>query len=87
MRKILKWNKEVKIKREEYKAIIEGEMVNPPEDKMLMHVRRDVQKYKYIEKVIKWAEETVIRSFIDKITPSQEELFEHILKFTPKYCE
>lgn len=86
VREILKVNEEVKIERDEYKAIIEGEMVNPPEDKMLMHVRRDVQKYKYIEKVIKWAEETVIRSFIDKITPSQEELFEHILKFTPEMC-
>ncbi len=82
-KEILKVNNQVKIDRDEHTALIEAEMVNPPADKLLMHVRRDVRKYKYIEKIINWAEETVIRSFIDKDRPSNTELFEHVLKFTP----
>lgn len=81
---VLKVNGDVKIERDGRKAIFEGETVSPPENMLLMHVRRDVRKYKYIEKIIKWSEEAVIRSFIDHDYPTKEELFEHILKFTPE---
>lgn len=83
-KEILKINDEVKIYRDEQKAIVEGEEVSPPENKLLMHVRRDVRKYKYIEKIINWSEATVIRSFIDGNDPTRKELFEHVLKFTPE---
>ena len=49
-----------------------------------MHVRRDLEKYPEIEKIIKWAEESVIRSFINESSPSQEELFELVSEFTPE---
>ncbi|MBD5356468.1 MAG: ATP-binding protein [Bacteroides sp.] len=86
VKEILKVNEEIKIERDKEKAIIEGDNANPPADMLLMHVRRDVQKYNYIEKIIEWAEKTVIRSFIDKTSPTHEELFEHVLKFTPEMC-
>ncbi len=80
----LKVNNEVKIQREGATGKIEGEPVSPPEDMLLMHIRRDVQKYDYIEDVINWSEDTVIRSFIDRNTPSQSELYELFSKFTPE---
>ena len=77
-------NDEVKIKRERHIGKINNEDVNPPEDMLLMHVRRDVDKYDFIEDIIGWSEETVIRSFIDQYHPSNDELYELVSKFTPK---
>ncbi len=85
IKEFLSVNDDVKIERDESKAFIEGEIVSPPADMLLMHVRRDVRKYKYIEKIIKWAEETEIRSFI--LFPSMIELFENVSKFTPDMCK
>lgn len=84
VKEVIKVNGQVKIDRDEHKASFEGEDVCPPENMMLMHVRRDVRKNKYIEKIIKWSEETVIRSFIDRKDPTKNELFELVLKFTPQ---
>ncbi len=82
VKEILKLNDEIKIERDEKHAMMEGEIVSPPSEMLLMHVRRDVRKYKYIEKIIKWSEETIIRSFID--SPSMKELYEHVSRFTPE---
>lgn len=84
VKEIIKVNGQVKIDRDEHNASFEGEDVCPPENMLLVHVRRDVRKYKYIEKIIKWSEETVVRSFIDRNDPTKNELFEHVLKFTPQ---
>ncbi|MDE6339526.1 MAG: ATP-binding protein [Muribaculaceae bacterium] len=83
LKEILKVDGVVKIYRSGPSGRIEDEVVNPPEDMLLMHVRRDVAKYDYIEEIISWAENTVIRSFIDCDSPSQSELFDIVSKFTP----
>lgn len=83
-KEILKVDGIVKIDRNGPSGKIEDDSVNPPEDMLLMHVRRDVAKYDYIEEIISWAEETVIRSFIDSDSPSQSELFDIVSKFTPE---
>lgn len=54
------------------KASINGETVNPPEDKLLLHVRRDIQKNPEFEKIIKWAEDSVIDSFTNKNAVSEK---------------
>lgn len=84
VKEVLKINDRHIINRQEGVASIDNEKVNPPEDMLLMHVRRDTEKYPVIEKIIKWAEDAVIRSFIDREKPSQNELFELVSKFTPE---
>lgn len=44
------------LKRDETKATLHGEEINPPANKLVLHVRRDTIQYPYIEKVMQWAE-------------------------------
>lgn len=70
------------VERTAGEASISGETVSPPDDMLLMHVRRDVRKYPVLEKIIKWSEKAVIRSFTDQISLSREELYDIISGFT-----
>lgn len=75
------------IERSDSEAVMDGEKVFPPRDMLLIHVRRDLQKYPIIEELINWSEEAVIRSFINNATPTADELYELIAKFTPEMKE
>ena len=70
------------IRRDAFVSMINGEMVNPPADRLLLHVRRDVQKNPEIEKIIKWAEESVVKSFIDRSLLYQDEYHDLLAHFT-----
>ena len=71
------------IHRNSRSAEIQKEKINPPADRFIMHVRRDTEKYPEIEKLIKWADNSIIRSFIDDRKPTQSELFDLVHEFTP----
>ncbi len=77
-------NNETIIDRTETSAIFLNETANPPEDMLLMQVRRDVQKYPVIEEIIKWANESIVLSFIKSDSYNEEELHDIISEFTPK---
>ncbi len=46
-------------------SVIENKMIkiNPPIDKLVMHVRRDIKEYPYFEDLINWAENTHLFRF------------------------
>ncbi|OAV65871.1 putative ATPase [Bacteroidales bacterium Barb4] len=44
--------------RNKEKITLEEEPINPPTDKLILHVRRDTVSYPFIEKIIYWAENT-----------------------------
>lgn len=70
------------IERSLISATIQEISVNPPEEMLLLHVQRDVEKYPVFEEIIKWAEESVVRSFIDKEKGSQEKIYSIISGFS-----
>lgn len=47
---------EVLLKRDSEGVFLHGESINPPEDKLVLHVRRDTVQYPYFEKIVSWAE-------------------------------
>lgn len=51
------------ISRDADSAIIKGESINPPQDKLVAHIRRDVQRYPEIEQIMLWASNVVSISF------------------------
>lgn len=61
---------------------IDGETVNPPDNQLLMLVRRDTTRYPYIEDIISWADDTVIRSFIDTRNPTSQQLYSIVSDFS-----
>lgn len=69
------------ISRDGEKSSIDGEAVNPPAKQLLMHVRRDTSRYPFIEEVISWADDTIIRSFIDTKNPTPEQLYNIVSEF------
>lgn len=44
------------LNRNEKETLLEGMPINPPTDKLTLHVRRDIIQYPYFEKIITWAE-------------------------------
>lgn len=80
----LLFNGRIIINRSDSEAVMDGERVYPPRDMLLIHVRRDLQKYPIIEELINWSEEAVIRSFIHNENPNHDELYEIIARFTPE---
>lgn len=70
------------ISRDSLMASINGDKAYPPADKLLMHVRRDVLKNPEIEKVIKWAEESVIKSFIGNDIYFHNEYHDYLSNFS-----
>ncbi len=81
-KEILSINDQVLIFRNTESALIEGMLVDPPESALLLHVRRDVKDFPYTEKIIGWASQSVIRSFIDVNHPTEEQLYELVDGFT-----
>lgn len=77
-------NAENLIQRNVESSRLKNEFANPPQNMLLMHVSRDTIKYPVIEEIIKWAEDTVVRSFIDRESPSPSEIFAIVSKFTPE---
>ena len=75
-------NGEDVIVRNNNHATIYGEEVNPPADRLLLHVRRDTSTLPDIEEIIKWSNQTVIRSFIDTEKPTREQLYEIVANFS-----
>lgn len=49
-------NNETLLYRNENKTDLRGELINPPSNKLTLHVRRDVVQYPFIEKIMLWAE-------------------------------
>ena len=47
---------ETLLKRDAEGVFLHGESINPPEDKLVLHVRRDTVQYPYFEKIVSWAE-------------------------------
>ncbi len=82
VREVLNINGKDIISRDGAHAEINGETVNPPADKLMIHVRRDTTKYPIIEDIIGWAEKMIVRSFIDTDSPSNEELFNIVAQFS-----
>lgn len=52
----LKVNETVLLGRNRDKTLLHGEQINPPENKLTLHVRRDTKQYPYFEKIVLWAE-------------------------------
>lgn len=46
----------VLLDRVDGKTILHGETINPPKNKLTLHVRRDTVQYPYIEKIVSWTE-------------------------------
>ena len=49
-------NGETRLYRNESETHLCGEPINPPSNKLTLHVRRDVLQYPFIEKIMLWAE-------------------------------
>jgi len=56
-------NGEKFLQRDEKSATLHQEAINPPSNKLILHVRRDTVQYPYIEKVMSWAEQACGLSF------------------------
>ena len=44
------------LERNTQETLLHGENINPPENKLTLHVRRDTKQYPYFEKIVSWAE-------------------------------
>ena len=44
------------LERDAEATFLHGEVINPPDDKLVLHVRRDTVQYPYFEKIVSWAE-------------------------------
>lgn len=51
------------LQRDEKGATLLQEAINPPSNKLILHVRRDTVQYPYIEKIMSWAEQACGLSF------------------------
>lgn len=80
------------IARSEKSAIVYGEQINPPVDKLVVHIRRDTVLYPEIEWMIQWGSHMVMVSFtqFEQIVPysrpgveiNQFELFDLVKKLS-----
>lgn len=57
--------------RNEEATLLNGDSINPPADKLTLHVRRDTVQYPYFEKIITWAENVYGQRF-NEIDADQE---------------
>ncbi|WP_163631849.1 AAA family ATPase [Paludibacter sp. 221] len=44
------------LKRDEKKTLLNKEIISPPNNKLTLHVRRDIKEHPYFEKIMQWAE-------------------------------
>ena len=56
LKKLESGDLETLLKRDAEGVFLHGESINPPEDKLVLHVRRDTIQYPYFEKIVSWAE-------------------------------
>lgn len=63
-------------------TLFDGEVANPPEDLLLLHSRRDVDKYPEIETLLLWVRRILVRSFIETDTPNAETLCDIVDSFS-----
>lgn len=82
VKEIFRLNDNLIINRDQNQAVMAGEVVNPPENKLLMHVRRDTEKFPDIEDVIKMLDDSVIRSFTQVGAPTPEQLYTIVSTFS-----
>lgn len=54
---------QVYLDRDGESALLHEETINPPSNKLVLHVRRDTVQYPYIEKIMSWAERACGFSF------------------------
>lgn len=66
-------NGETLLKRTREKTLLEGNYINPPADKLTLHVRRDTIQYPYFEKIVTWAENVYGQRF-NEIDADKENL-------------
>lgn len=59
----LKVNELMIIERKDNFSKIGSEMINPPANRLILHVRRDTDKYPDIEKIINWCENSYYLTF------------------------
>lgn len=59
----LKVDNSILIKRTVGKALLKGEPIDPPENKLITQIRRDRTQYPQIEKLMAWAEKVTFISF------------------------
>lgn len=55
-RRIGETDEEILLNRDENQTVLHSESINPPADKLTLHVRRDTLQYPYFEKIMQWAE-------------------------------
>ena len=53
------------IKRDAQKALLRGDVINPPKDKLVAQVRRDKEEYPDVEALMEWAEGVIAISCSD----------------------
>lgn len=56
VRESMVFNGEEIIVRDKSISSIHGDLITPPEDKLIIHVRRDVNNYPLTERLVRWAE-------------------------------
>lgn len=59
----LLYNGDIKITRDRTQSEIEGEPIKPPLNRLVLHVRRDVDRYPYLENIIGWSEQVCYLRF------------------------
>lgn len=85
----LKVGNQVYLERNGENALLHEDIINPPSNKLVLHVRRDTVQYPYIEKIMAWAERACGISFneIDmagdnstsfRITGNQQKLYDMV---------
>ena len=73
-------DKKVLIDRTHDEAKLEGSVVNPPQDKLLLNLKRDIVLYPEIETVISWAENVDAFSFNEFDIDGDESLYSRFIK-------
>lgn len=63
IRETLTVDDKILIKRNRQRALLKDKRVNPPEDKLIVQIRRDKTEFPEIEKIMKWAEGVTFISF------------------------
>lgn len=86
--------KKLFIRRSTTSCSLNRQKVNPPVDKLVIHVRRDEQEYPIIEKLIHWAENTFFVPFSSlknltmfEVANKKNNLCDYLLSFTPEQKE
>lgn len=72
--------KKVWIERTSGEAKFDGEVVNPPQDKLLLNLKRDTVLYREIESIISWAENVDAFSFNEFDIDGDERLYSRFIK-------